>query len=1298
MTSLQQALLAYVPRLVLERLRPGESPELEARAESLHGALLSADISGSTELAERLASDGAAGAEAFNKILNRTLGSVVDAIEDWGGDVVKFTGDGLLALWPVADRDGLAAATLTAAGCALEVRRRLASAPAEGGVRLSARIGIGCGELSAVRVGGYGGRLEIVVMGPTLVDTSLAERAAPAGEVVIAPRARECLAEAAFGTPLPGGALRLEGLHGAVLPARTERVELPPPSEALLRAYAPLSVLSRLEAGQSDWLSELRRVSMMFVRLHVGPRETLEALQSVVRRVQRALERYEGVLARIGVDERGLVVLAGFGLPPFSHDDDPQRAAQAALELRAALQTIGVRTSFGVATGRVFCGAVGTAQRREYTVVGDAANVAARLMEAASDDALCDAATFAAARGAIQFESLAPLLLKGKATSVPAHRPIAVRKVAISSSPLVGRATERARLRAHLERLCTDGTSGVIAIEGEPGIGKSRLVADLVEAAADRPVTVLQGTADAIERTTPYHAWRSIFAQQLGADPTLLEDQTAGGPNEKLVELLQRAAKERPLLVVLEDAHALDSASRVLARLVAQSVRPALLVVVTRSSPEQADVELRQLLSTSPVEVFHLAPLSADEANTLVCLRLGVERLAEPVAELVRERAGGHPLFCAELAVALRDARRVTIADRECRVTAGAGDLRTLALPETLEGVVTSRIDRTTPRQQVTLKVASVIGQTFRRRTLEDVHPIAADRANVADDLAALTDLGLVEPAPDEPEPSHRFTHAIIREVAYHLMSFAQRGALHRSLVLWHEQEPGAEAARISPVLAHHASEAARADQSRVPDALRYLEIAGEQAAATYANREAVHLFSRLLALVRGGGDGPATSVDSSVSRARWERMLGEAHFRLGALDDARLHLEAALSLARESLPATRARLGLGLAREIARQAVYRAVPARWLRPAGAKLAATTEASLAWNFVQMLRLTAMEPLAAVYASARCLNLAERTRPSRSLSYAYGGAAALTNLLSRRLAGHYLKLARRVAEELDDDSARLANAYATGYVEVQRAHWAEARDAFRLAQALSARTQDRRFWEMSTLQVGAVAFARGEFRDALASYSAARDSAQRRGDTDAESLAAIGRVTALALLGDTDGALASLRALMQWLGADFALLRDVGIEINAHAMLALALARRGERELAWAAANAAVELMTKAPPFAHYALAGYAAAAEATLLCAASSADAAERARWLELARAACAALQRFARAFPIGRPQAFLWRGVYAELRGDLRRARRAFRRSERAAAALEVAYMRLLARERLTQTGVPAAISRSTR
>jgi class 3 adenylate cyclase len=1298
MTTLQEAFVAYVPRLVLRRLRMGAAAGLETHAESLQGALLSADISGSTELAERLAGDGAAGAEAFSRLLNSTLGSVVDAIEDWGGDVVKFTGDGLLALWP-AEAGALCTATRTAAVCGLEVRRRLATASAEGGARLSARIGVGCGELVAVCAGGYGGRLELLLMGPAAAETALAERGAPTGEVALSPAARRLLADATQGDALPGGGLRLTGLHGRVSPAKREPPPIAEPPEARLRAFAPLSVVSRLEAGQSDWLSELRRVSMLFARLRVGAGCSVDSLQEVVRQVQIVLERYEGVLARIAVDERGLVVLAGFGLPPFSHDDDAPRAVQAALELREALRRAGVPSSLGIATGRVFCGAVGSERRREYTVVGDAANVAARLMEAAADDVLCDSATFAAAHSAIGFESLAPVALRGRAASVPVHRPVAPRRAAVTSPPLVGRLRERAKLRERLERLCAHGEGGVVLVQGEPGIGKSRLLADLVEAAAGRPVTVLQGAADAIERATPYHAWRSILERQLSIDAHLFELQPASAANESLIGQLARAAAERPLLLVLEDAHWLDSASRVLLRLAAQHVRPALFVVATRPLPEQQSPELRLFPSTVAPERLHLLPLSAEEADTLVCQRLGVERLAQPVAELVREKAAGHPLFCGELAVALRDAGRITVADRECRVAAGAGDLRDLSLPETVQGIVTSRIDRLTPRQQVTLKVASVLGQTFRLRTLEDVHPIEADRDKIADDLEALCELGLAERAPSDSEASYRFTHAIIREVAYHLMSFAQRGALHRSLVLWHEQHHAHELARFSAVLAHHASEAARADLTRVADAVRYLELAGEQAAATYANQEAVRLFSRIVELARTPGfELAGSSAEEQARRARWERLLGEAHFRLGSLAEARAHLERALAHAGESLPAARLDLARGLAREIARQTLYRLAPRRWSPRADARPAATAEASVAWSFVQMLELIAVRPLAAVYATARCLNLAERTGPSRSLAYAYSGAAVVTSLASRRLAHHYLRLAGGVAEQLDDDAARLPAAFAAGYVEVRTGRWAAASAAFRAARELAARTQDRRFWELSTLQVGAVSFLRGEFFEALASYTAAHDSAQRRGDLDAESLAAVGRVTALVASGDSAGALASLQALARWLGSDFAPLQDLGIKINAHAMLAVANARAGDRAAAWHAARAAVGLMNSAPPLSHYSLAGYAGAAEAALACADSSESPDERERWLGLALDASHCLRRFARAYPIARPQALLVRGMLDARRGRARSARRAFRRSLRAAAALDLRHLEALARARLTQPSEPAAISRSTR
>jgi hypothetical protein len=148
-----------------------------------------------------------------------------------------------------------------------------------------------------------------------------------------------------------------------------------------LRGYVPGAILARLDAGQSAWLSELRHLSVLFLRLpeldDITP-ATLRQANDLVREVQEALYEYEGSVNKLGVDDKGTTMVAAFGLPPVAHEDDPIRAVRAALEIRAHLDQRGVRHAIGIASGRVFCGSVGNELRREYTMIGGVVNLAAR--------------------------------------------------------------------------------------------------------------------------------------------------------------------------------------------------------------------------------------------------------------------------------------------------------------------------------------------------------------------------------------------------------------------------------------------------------------------------------------------------------------------------------------------------------------------------------------------------------------------------------------------------------------------------------------------------------------------------------------------------------------------------------------------------------------------------------------------------------------------------------------------------------------------------------------------------------
>jgi class 3 adenylate cyclase len=623
-------LASYVPALVARRFADRREPLVAPESERFPAAVLFADISGFTALTERLAGTGPNGVEELTELLNDCFGELVELVGTHGGEVVKFAGDALLAIWLADDDDS--GVTAWAARCGLAMQQSLHGREFAAGAQLSVRIAVGSGQLSVAHLGGVRGRWEFVVGGPAVVQACVAEQLARPGDVVVCPDAYDLVGAISTGEQVrldAGGpsALRLASIRPPTSPAprvRTGTVEAAGPA---LRGYVPAAVTARLAAGQSAWISELRSVTVLFLRLPSLDdisADTLEQAQQLVGSVQQALYEYEGSVNKLGVDDKGATMVAAFGLPPVAHEDDPVRAVRAALGIQARLQSRGLRPALGLATGRVFCGSVGSNQRREYTMIGGVVNLAARLMQAADDELVCDAATQQATEAKLTFEALPPRRLKGWAQPVAVFRPRGQRLLRPPSGSLVGRAREQDLLTQRLVVL-QQGQGGTVLVEGEAGIGKSRLLDGLVELAAGVPVRTLVGAADAVRSTTPYHPWRPVFESVFGVEdvaesserrtrvldrlrarpelerlaPLLADvlpldlpsDEILGqlrGPvradnlRRLLVGALRMVAAEQPLLLVLEDAHWCDSASWALAWLVAQQIPSVLLVLALR--------------------------------------------------------------------------------------------------------------------------------------------------------------------------------------------------------------------------------------------------------------------------------------------------------------------------------------------------------------------------------------------------------------------------------------------------------------------------------------------------------------------------------------------------------------------------------------------------------------------------------------------------------------------------------------------------------------------------------------------
>jgi predicted ATPase len=481
-------------------------------------------------------------------------------------------------------------------------------------------------------------------------------------------------------------------------------------------------------------------------------------------------------------------VLAFFGAP-VTHEDDPQRAVRAALDLVAGVHAyaaplresgIDLQVRVGINTGPVVVGNVGSDLRYEYTAMGDAVNVAARMQTAAAPGAIVITdATFRFVAPLVETNDLGALEVKGKSEPVRAYELTGLKATAGATrglgaagieSPMVGRDGPLAQLVDALGAVRA-GRGRVAVVIGEPGIGKSRLLAELRRASREgpQPAGWVEGRCLSYGQQLPYHLLTDLVHSLVGTTmaseppelraalegvlpPLLGEDapdaiaflgHLLGVPlraNEARTVALDpltlqagylksiRAAfaaraRREPLVLVCEDIHWADpsSADTIVKLFPFIQETALLLVLVTRPERDAPGWRLvgqaRDVFGEAMVEI-NLAPLTEDESRALVANLLVIESLPPRVRDFILARAEGNPFFVEEVIRMLID--RGAIVRRGDNWVATA-EIEGVEIPETLQGLLLARIDRLPNDARRTLRVASVIGRQFSARVLEEV-------------------------------------------------------------------------------------------------------------------------------------------------------------------------------------------------------------------------------------------------------------------------------------------------------------------------------------------------------------------------------------------------------------------------------------------------------------------------------------------------------------------------------------------------------------------------------------------------
>ena len=1384
---LTEILASYVPKLIQNRIVADPSPIESPVTEEMPAAILFADISGFTPLTERLAEKGPTGVESLARILNEYFGELIDIVHEYGGDIVKFAGDAAIAVWPIVPDLPVSGApanvesdptptnaitradqwqwTMRVAECALKIRERLTNYKAED-TNLDLKLAISTGNITTAHVGGVFNRWEFLLTGLPLVELGIANNLARAGEILVTPSAWKLIRNDSIAEPMEfelkdaiaqGG--RLKGLNkpSSIFSSNVNPI-IPDGAENSLRAYIPGAIINRLSAGQSGWIAELRRVTVLFINLpNLNQDTALDISQNIAQLIQRSVYRYEGSINKINVDDKGITIVAAFGLPPFAHEDDPARGVQAALMIRKELNGLKIRSNIGITTGHIFCGSIGNDARREYTTIGNAVNLSARLMGAAGNQfeliekygvpILCDRLTYDSAKDVVEFEALSPQQVKGRIEAVEVFHPVDLKKSVIRpKTELIGRQEEKTLIANDLQELARGTAHQTIILQGEAGIGKSRLFEDLARQAETLDVNMFSGGGDSIEKSNPYHAWRPIFnrilnIENISASGDLTEEDRlalqnrvitqlneidpdlaryaplldvvlpvtipeneftsamsgeirGGNIREVLTRLLNYEAGRAPLLIVMEDLHWFDSASWSLLVDVQQKVRPILLALNTRPLSDPVPLQFKQLQESAEARLVKLEAMMLDDVEALVCQRLGVKSIPPVIGRLIREKSEGHPFFAEELAYAMREAGVLIIQDQECLLNPRFASFGDLSLPDTLQAAITNRIDSLNPSQQLTLKVASVIGRIFALRVLEAVHPIEADKPSLPDYMETLTRLSLTLVESEAPDLAYIFKHAVTQEVAYNLMLYSQRRQLHRAVAEWIERSNEMNIESYYALLAYHWTQAAEATESLSKDeaahkAVEYLEKAGEQAMQTFANQEVVQFFSQALEwdAKLPKPEGREASLNRQIRRARWHSRLGLAHYGLGSLPDCNIHVREALRLLESPLPGSKGQFALGLLPQITRQVVHRFFPSRYIGTVSneQQRQVSIEVARLYELMGRIYFYSNETIPIMYCILRFMNTAEKTGPSPELASAYAGMAVLAGLAQLHpLAETYVQRALAVAKEVNQPSNLITVSVVTSVYQITVGKWDEVRVRVEEAKAISEKLGDSRQWGDCTVLLAENAIISSDIEYAINIQKVLLADARKRRNPLQQGWGLFGVAANNIRLGHEAEAVPMLEEALQILEE----LPNLASSINTNGQLALAHLRLGHHGQALAYAGVVLELAADISPTVYSMDLGFAAAADVYFelweKALRDSTGQVDVDRYELLAERALKLLRAFQKVFPIGQPVTPYYQGWYEWLTDKPQAAIRTWNKGLEAARKFNMPYQEGLMRVRL--------------
>lgn len=705
----------------------------------------------------------------------------------------------------------------------------------------------------------------------------------------------------------PAGARFCMGC-GASLTALCPECASELPTDAVFCGYCGSSVTL---PGSEEPTEMIKLVTILFADVvgstaqseSMPPEDTRALMAEFFQAMSEEIRDQGGTIERLIGDS----IMADFGVP-LAREDDPIRAVRAALRMLERLEKFNadragvgrMQIRIGINTGAV---STGGSFGEQLLVMGDAVNVAARLEQAAEPGTiLIGERTSRAVRDEFRLREVGSLRAKGKTEAIVAFAvegeldrgedPASGFQI-----PLVGRDPELQRMRNEFDGVRSDRIPRLLAVIGDPGVGKSRLTREFLDSIENEATMLLgrclpygdgvtfwplreiarveAGLSEADtgltgrrrlerfvrrimprDRTRDRDTVRDALFASVGFQPP--GDAVPSDPRETFRRLLDgwrrllgRYAERRPVVVVLEDLHWADQTMlEVLDDLVSHLKGPVFFVCPTR--PELIDAQPGWIAGLRNYTSLTLDPLSDEESRRFISLLLELEHIPDELMHRILERAEGNPFFLEEIVNRLIDEGHFAMRKGRWEPV---GDVSKVEIPDNVHAAIMARLDLLSAEERRILQLAAVVGRTFRLELLQHL----AGTGDVRPLLETLSRRRLVveRPATPDDDAEYAFKHLLTRDVAYESLPRRSRGAAHAAVGRWVESARGPRASEIAELVAHHFERAYEwlGDDDLRRKARVYLVVGSRNAALRFATQQAATLGRRAVELSTAGSE-----------------------------------------------------------------------------------------------------------------------------------------------------------------------------------------------------------------------------------------------------------------------------------------------------------------------------------------------------------------------------------------------------------------------------------------------------------